>query len=170
LIRTVIEDLQPGINSHKIILQGSTDVMVLADEDRLAQVIANLISNAVKYSPDADRVVITINKKKKNSISLTVKDFGIGISRKYQEKIFERFFRGGSENKTFPGLGIGLYVSDQIVKRHNGRLWVESEEGKGSTFHLDLPLRQAWESRIRKRSDTVDAPIKGDSEAAAPGL
>ena len=68
-----------------------------------------------------------------------VQDFGIGISKEHQEKIFERFYRVYTEDeKTFPGLGMGLYISSDIIERHNGKIWVESEKGKGSTFYFTL--------------------------------
>ena len=170
LIKTVIDDLQPGIRSHKIILNGQSGSFIFADEDRIVQVVANLISNAVKYSPDADRVLVTVKKKKKNGVRISIRDFGIGISRNDQKKVFERFFRGGSGGNTFPGLGIGLYVSEQIVRRHNGKLWVESEEGKGSVFHFDLPLREAAASRAQKESKAQSPHTHQNAKVSTAGL
>jgi signal transduction histidine kinase len=79
--------------------------------------------------------------KDQNKVLVSVQDFGIGISKEHQQKIFERFYQGiDPEEKTYPGLGIGLYISCEIVKRHGGQLWVESKKGKGATFHFTLPL------------------------------
>ena len=74
---------------------------------------------------------------------MSVQDYGIGIAKEYQHKIFERFYQvTDAEERTYPGLGMGLYISCQIVKRHGGQLWVESEKGEGAIFHLTLPLFQ----------------------------
>ncbi len=72
---------------------------------------------------------------------MSIQDFGIGIAKEYQQKIFERFFQvTGAEGKTYPGLGMGLYISSEIIKRHGGQMWVESEKGKGAKFYFSLPL------------------------------
>ncbi|MGH7203187.1 MAG: sensor histidine kinase [Candidatus Levyibacteriota bacterium] len=107
------------------------------DKERIGQVLTNLISNAIKYSPHATKIVIDI------SAAACVKDFGIGMSKNAQEKVFERFYRAsGPNNQTFPGLGLGLYISSEIIKRLGGRIWVESVKGKGSTFCFTLPTRK----------------------------
>jgi signal transduction histidine kinase len=77
---------------------------------------------------------------------VSVQDFGVGIAAEYQSKIFERFYQvTDPEEKTYPGLGIGLYIASEIVKRHGGRIWVESQRGDGATFHVSLPLFQESE-------------------------
>jgi signal transduction histidine kinase len=103
-------------------------------------VLINLLTNAIKYSPEADTVIVRVSADEHNAI-VSVQDFGIGIAETHQEKIFERFYQvnDGTE-KTFPGLGIGLYISSQIVRGHHGRLWVESAKGAGATFYVSLPL------------------------------
>jgi len=74
-------------------------------------------------------------------LTVSVQDFGIGIPKAHQEKVFEQFYRvGSSQDRTYPGLGIGLYIAHQIIKRHGGKMWVESVEGQGSTFSFSLPL------------------------------
>jgi two-component system CheB/CheR fusion protein len=78
---------------------------------------------------------------KPNAVALSVQDFGIGIPKDQSSKIFERFFRVSEEKEnTYAGLGLGLYISSEIIRRHNGRIGVESEKGKGSTFYFELPL------------------------------
>ncbi len=111
-------------------------------KERIGQVIANLVTNAIKYSPTSDKVIIRtciIN----NEISLSVTDFGIGIAQDKLDKVFEQFYRvSGNMQHTFPGLGLGLYISSEIIKRENGRIWVTSSEGNGSTFWFALPLAE----------------------------
>lgn len=142
MVMEVVDVLQHMTVKHKIIVVGKTNKKFFGDEDRIGQVISNLISNAIKYSPHADKIIVTLSAKR-NHIGLSVQDFGIGMAKEHLEKIFNRFYRvSGATDKTFPGLGIGLYISHEIIKRHGGKLWAESDEGKGSTFYLSLPLVQ----------------------------
>ncbi len=100
----------------------------------------NLVSNAVKYSPKADNIIINTHLLN-NGVQLSIQDFGIGISMDDQTKVFEQFYRViGEYQSTFPGMGIGLYICSEIIKRHSGKIWIESEVGKGSTFYVWLPL------------------------------
>ena len=140
LVRETLENLQGTMETHHLQLEEVTDVQVLGDKDRLGQVLINLLTNAIKYSPEADTVIVRVSADEHNAI-VSVQDFGIGIAETHQEKIFERFYQvnDGTE-KTFPGLGIGLYISSQIVRGHHGRLWAESAKGAGTTFYLSLPL------------------------------
>ena len=143
MIKEVAEVHQHTASHHKLMVKGHTGQMVYGDEDRLGQVLSNLVSNAIKYSPSADRVEIKLSKKQ-NNIIVAVRDFGIGMAKEHLTKIFERFYRVyDTTDKTFPGLGIGLYISSEIIKRHNGRLWVESHAGKGSTFYFSLPVKKS---------------------------
>ena len=142
LIEDIIEDLQP-ITNHKLMVDWHTKLYVLADKERIRQVLINLITNAIKYSPNANKIVLR-SSKKENFLEISVEDFGIGISKKEQRKIFERFYQANSHN-TFPGLGLGLYISNQIVKINGGKMWVQSEEGKGSTFFFNLPIYEKAE-------------------------
>ena len=101
--------------------------------------MSNLISNAIKYSPDADEVLVSA-KEENDTISFSVKDFGIGIPSDKQTKVFEQYYRvSGSKEHTFPGLGLGLYISSEIIKRTGGRIYVHSTEGKGSDFCFEIP-------------------------------
>ncbi len=102
----------------------------------------NLLTNAVKYSPKKDKIIIKA-KKVGNEAVVSVQDFGIGIPKDKQERIFEKLYQVTDPDvKTFPGLGMGLYISNEIIKRHEGRMWVKSEKGKGATFYFSLPLNQ----------------------------
>lgn len=140
LMQEIVENVQGTIQTHHLLLEGQTEAKVFGDRDRIGQVLINLLNNAIKYSPQADAVLVHIAKDE-NQVIVSVQDFGIGIAKEHQHKIFERFYQvTDPEEKTYPGLGIGLYISCEIVKRHGGQLWVESKKGKGATFHFTLPL------------------------------
>ena len=126
---------------HRVLLdKGKKSLMLYADQDRIAQVLINFLTNAIKYSPHADRIVVQI-RKSGASVVVSVQDFGIGIDKDDQKKIFDRFYQVTSTTKSAAaGLGIGLYISQEIIKRYNGKIWVKSEKGKGSLFSFSLPL------------------------------
>lgn len=138
-IREAIDNIMVGVPGYKINLFGSTDATVSGDELQIIQVINNLLSNAIKYSPGSNRIDVAIHRVA-NFVKISVRDYGMGIANVDKQKIFERFFRAGHTQKKFPGLGIGLYVSHEIITHHNGTLWVESEPGEGSTFNFTLPI------------------------------
>jgi len=121
------------------VLSGATEAVILGDELQISQVINNLISNAIKYSPGAEKVDVHVSRVG-DFVKVSVIDYGMGISPQDKKKIFERFFRARDIQKKFPGLGIGVYISHEIVANHKGTLWVESEIGKGSTFSFTLPI------------------------------
>ena len=125
----------------KIVIRGKIGIAYYGDEPHIVQVITNLLSNAIKYAPDSEEVVVYLSLVS-DYIKVSVMDSGMGISYENQKRIFERFFRVGEIQQRFPGMGIGLYLCDQIVKNHGGTLWVDSEKGKGSTFSFTLPLKQ----------------------------
>lgn len=139
LIQGSIDTIQPISGHHTIEVKGESGITVSGDKQRLEQVLTNLLSNAIKYSPNADQITISVTSQK-NAVKIAVTDYGIGIPEQHQEKIFERFYRAEERSHQFSGLGIGLYISKEIISRHNGLLWVESTPGKGSTFFLSLPL------------------------------
>ena len=139
-LREIVEDVQDTSTKHRISVSGSAKREIVADKDRLGQVFINLLTNAIKYSPNADKVIVEVSAGQ-DEVTVSVRDFGLGISREHQAHIFERFYRvNDSKDRTFPGLGIGLYISSEIVRRHGGRLWVESVEGQGATFYVALPF------------------------------
>jgi PAS domain S-box-containing protein len=142
LIVDLVEDLQRTTHNHQIITELHPTGMVYADKDRIGQVITNLVTNAIKYSPGADKVIINTSIEY-NEIRLCVQDFGIGISADKKDRVFEQFYRvSGDKQHTFPGLGLGLYISSEIIKREGGRIWVDSIVGKGSSFCFALPLNR----------------------------
>lgn len=140
LLLECIDDVQ-GTNSHQIVLKKIDDVVVNADKLRLEQVIGNLLSNAIKYAPN-EKLIEIYSEIEDDHIKITVKDFGIGIPRDKKEMVFDRFFRVQESAFFFAGLGLGLYISSEIVRRHGGTIGVESEEKKGSEFWFRIPLRR----------------------------
>jgi len=140
LVQESVENLQAGTQTHQLLCERTGSALVYGDKDRLGQVLINLLTNAIKYSPDADKVLVRVSTDQ-HTATVSVQDFGIGIAESHHEYIFERFYQVSDPmEKTSPGLGIGLYISNEIVKRHHGRLWVESTKGHGSTFSFTLPL------------------------------
>lgn len=136
----VVANIQMTAQKHRIVVEGKTSVYVYGDKERTAQILINLLSNAIKYSPQANRVLVSLIQLD-NTARITVQDYGIGIAKENQQKIFERFYRvNGTQHETYPGLGLGLHIAAEIAKRQNGKLSVESVEGKGSIFCLDLPI------------------------------
>ncbi|QHS56310.1 PAS domain S-box protein [Mucilaginibacter sp. 14171R-50] len=142
LVDEVADLMQYSTKTHRIIICSDIhDLVVHADKQRIEQVMINLISNAIKYSPQADMINISVSASH-DKAAVTVQDFGMGISKEQQERIFSRFYRVDDLASHISGLGIGLYISKDIITRHGGRLYVESEPGKGSTFGFEIPLKQ----------------------------
>ncbi|GCE16292.1 hypothetical protein KDK_00920 [Dictyobacter kobayashii] len=141
LVKEIIEEIQ-RTTTKVLQLELAESVVLCADRDRIGQVLTNLLTNAIKYSPKAEKVLVR-TEIKGACISTSVQDFGIGIPQEKLQHIFQRFFRvEGDTQSTYPGLGLGLYISAEFVKRHHGSIYVESESGKGSIFTFSLPLDQ----------------------------
>ncbi|MDB5031755.1 CheR family methyltransferase [Mucilaginibacter sp.] len=138
LIAECRDDLQVQSENHKLIIEGETNLSIYADRNRIEQVIVNLISNAVKYSPDGKKVIIKVTKMD-NAVKVAITDFGIGILKDKLEFLFDRFYRVDDESQRYSGLGLGLYISAEIVRRHQGNIGVESTSGTGSTFWFTIP-------------------------------
>jgi PAS domain S-box-containing protein len=142
LIEEVVDLMQYSTKSHWIIICSDIDdLLVNADRQRIEQVVINLISNAIKYSPQADHINVSVSRQDNNAV-VTVQDFGIGINKEQHDRIFSRFYRVDDVASHISGLGIGLYISNEIITRHQGKLSVDSETGKGSTFKFEIPLEQ----------------------------
>jgi two-component system sensor histidine kinase VicK len=140
LIEESIAESRTLNNSHTIVFEASDLFDVNADRPKIGQVIGNLLSNAIKYSPKGSTVTLNCVVQDHNII-ISVTDEGIGIKPKDRDKVFQRFYRVDDEDlKNVSGFGIGLYLSSEIIQRHKGKIWVSSEEGKGSTFYFSLPL------------------------------
>jgi signal transduction histidine kinase len=140
LVQDVIQEVKLSNPEHKIILQKNVHGLILGNPDRLRQVINNLIGNAIKYAPNSKEIIIRLEKTE-NKIIFSIRDFGYGVKEDDIPFIFDRFYRVSEDNlNTYPGLGVGLYISNEFIKRHGGKMWLESEYGKGSTFYFELPL------------------------------
>jgi two-component system sensor histidine kinase VicK len=140
LVGEMISDAKLTMGSHTITFTHSEPIMVNADIDKVGSVISNLLSNAVKYSPRGERIEVEC-RLVNNAAQVSVKDEGIGIKPQDIDKIFDRYYRvESSHTKTVSGFGIGLYLCAEIVQRHDGKIWVESEKAKGSTFYFSLPV------------------------------
>lgn len=139
LLMDTIESAQLIFPSHQIILETCCDFEFTGDQFRLEQVINNFLTNAVKYSPDGKFVMVN-SSLEHDHVLVSIKDFGIGIAPSHINRLFDRYFRVDSTAMRFEGLGLGLFISSEILKRHSGEVGIESELGKGSTFHFRLPL------------------------------
>ncbi len=140
IVRDTIEEIQQT-TSHMIVLKESLDRLIHTDKERVSQVITNLLTNAIKYSSKEKNIYI-IMKEDDHKLVISVQDFGIGIDKENQKKLFQRFFRANElVEQTFPGLGMGLFISHEIVKLLGGKMWVDSTKGKGSTFSFSLPIQ-----------------------------
>lgn len=141
LLEDSVESAQHIFPSHEIKLESISDVEFTGDQFRLEQVLNNFLTNAVKYSPQG-KLVLVNSKLEDGHVLVSVQDFGIGISAGNINKLFDRYFRVDDTAMRFEGLGLGLFISSEILKRHNGKIWIESELGKGSTFYFKLPVLQ----------------------------
>jgi PAS domain S-box-containing protein len=145
LINEVVEETQRTAIRHIIEQDLAASVFLHADRERIGQVLTNLLTNAIKYSPQSE-IVIVKTRCTADVVITSVQDCGIGIPNEKQAHLFERFYRvEGDSQLTYPGLGLGLYISAECIKRHHGSIWVESEEGQGTTFSFSLPLHHATE-------------------------
>jgi PAS domain S-box-containing protein len=140
LLREILDEIKMTISTHTFSLEECAHMIVNADRDKISSVISNLISNAVKYSPKGKLIDIRCQVRD-GMVVLSVKDEGMGIKPQDLSQIFDRYYRvETSHTRHISGFGIGLYLSAEIIKRHDGKIWAESESGKGSTFSFSLPL------------------------------
>jgi PAS domain S-box-containing protein len=148
LVSGVAEMLQQTNHQHAIKVSRETECVLMGDRMRLEQVFTNLITNAIKYSPYANQIEILMERQPE-SVLVRVRDHGIGIPLEEHERIFAHFYRiNTAQKRRTRGLGMGLYIVQEIVEQHRGRIWVESKEGEGSTFFVELPLSQLSEPEL----------------------
>ena len=138
MIKEAINTVQVLQPSYNIIVQGDMDLEVSGDRYRLIQVVTNYLSNGIKYSNGKTDVLLSVFHDK-TTVTVSVKDEGLGIPKNQLPYIFNRFFRS-EKTRNLEGIGLGLYLCRQIIHAHNGKVWVESEEGKGSVFYFSIPL------------------------------
>jgi two-component system sensor histidine kinase/response regulator len=145
LFDSVLEIMHQSNPEYKIIKTGNAIQELFADETRIEQVIINFLTNAIKYSPGKNEVHINV-KVDCDQVYVGVRDFGIGIEEKQQKNVFDKFYRVEETAIHFQGLGIGLYISAEIIRRHGGEIGVNSVLGEGSEFYFTLPLECTTET------------------------
>lgn len=151
LTQNILKRLAPLAKKKdiKLIYESHKDIIVELDEVKFTLALSNLIENAIKYTPNGGEVSVIIQSDLQDAL-VTVKDTGIGIAKGEQSKIFERFYRTDkTRNRETGGTGLGLSITYKTVVMHNGSIQVESEEGEGSTFTVQIPLRHVWEGGVR---------------------
>lgn len=143
-VRDVVHRHHTAVSDRRFHVSVPDDAkLVTGDRDRLEQVLGNLLENAVKYSPDGSDITVTVDDRG-DSFVTAVCDRGIGIPADELGQVFERFHRGRQVSSTnYGGLGLGLYITKQIIERHGGAIWVESKEGHGTTFYFSIPVADA---------------------------
>jgi two-component system CheB/CheR fusion protein len=140
LLKKCVGEIQRTLKKHQLQLNLNPCPHVIADVNRIEQVVLNLISNAVKYSPEFAKIDIS-TRKSEDKVVVSIQDFGIGMPEVTRKKVFDRFFRDNDNTiPTSPGMGLGLFIAADIVKRHGGEIWVKSEQGEGSIFYFSLPI------------------------------
>ena len=155
LTRQIVDEIQPSISEHVVSLTSEEQPLLIhGDELRLAQVIHNLVQNAIKYSPNGGTIEVSV-RAKDSMVELLVHDQGLGIPAESLPQLFNRFFRASNVEPQVAGLGLGLYVVKQIVELHTGTIEVQSVEGVGSTFIVRIP--SSPESALAVGAATLDA-------------
>jgi len=151
LVERTVKRLQTTTSKHTLsVVTTLPSLVVYADPVRIEQVLTNLLDNAIKYSPEGGPIEITLwEAMDTQEVRLSVRDYGIGIPEKDQARIFGHFGRASNvDTYKISGTGFGLYLSHELVERHNGRIWFESKEGQGSTFFMSLPHACCYETRL----------------------
>ncbi|MGN7203619.1 hybrid sensor histidine kinase/response regulator [Pedobacter sp. SAFR-022] len=139
LLKNIVEVMAQSFPDYKITVSGAAEHCIYGDEMRIEQVIINFLTNAIKYSPGTSEVLINV-REENEQIYVGVRDYGIGIAPEQQKNLFEKFYRVEETALHFQGLGIGLYISAEIIRRHGGIVGVESTLGEGSEFYFEIPL------------------------------
>jgi signal transduction histidine kinase len=140
VVNDVAERMRLLSQSHEIETSIEGKAPIVGDRDRIEQVLENLVGNAIKYTPGEGRIEVSMRVNGANAM-VSVRDEGIGVAPSEVEKIFGLFYRSPDPRADHVGgLGLGLYISREIVSRHHGKLWAERNKDAGTTFHLTLPL------------------------------
>lgn len=142
----IVEIMEQANPQVKFIKKGQINTEIFGDEMRIEQVIINFITNAIKYAPDSDEVHFT-SELRGDEIYFSVKDFGIGMAKEHQQQIFDKFYRVEETSERFQGLGIGLYICQEIIERHEGKIGVNSEPDEGSEFYFTIPLHPEMDAK-----------------------
>jgi signal transduction histidine kinase len=168
----LLEAVPLGLSDHSVLMDVPTSFpRIWADPDRLRQTLTNLVSNAVKYSPSGDSIVVRARERGALHIVIEVEDHGLGIPPEQIGKLFQKFARVRTEDHLkVSGTGLGLYICRLIVEGHGGQIWVESEVGKGSTFGMSLPIdaRLAQRPLLPAEKEAADSPTEGSPTDGPP--
>ena len=144
IVESIVRAFKKEIDEKKLkvtFIKSAHFPLMKLDKEKISIAIQNLIENAIRYTPEKGKILISL-KKKDNQIEFFVKDTGIGIPKDQQERIFSKFFRAKNAIKIEPnGSGLGLFVTKKVIEAHGGKIWFQSEEGKGSTFYFTLPAK-----------------------------
>jgi signal transduction histidine kinase len=140
IVEDAITDAHNNFPSHNITVKGDPKLTVLGDKNRLEQVLSNLLNNAAKYSPGANEIILAISSSE-DYLTVSIQDFGVGIPEDKARFIFNRFFRVEDTSYKFTGLGIGLFISQEIILRHKGKIGFSSKADEGSTFTFIIPVK-----------------------------
>lgn len=149
LLNMILDDFAPRLQAKQLRLKkvfAPKALLISGDQKRLHQAFTNLISNAVKYTPEQGTVGVQVNEMN-DQLIVEIADTGIGISSQDVPHIFDKFYRAGNVVNGFEGTGLGLSIVKSVIERHNGRIWVNSQVGKGTVFSIILPLQQKADSR-----------------------
>ncbi|RZJ66201.1 MAG: hybrid sensor histidine kinase/response regulator [Flavobacterium sp.] len=139
VVKNIVETFKDSYPGHEFRMIADTPAIINADHARIEQVLINLLNNAIKYAPDSSLIEIESGISEGNFV-LRVRDFGIGIAAQKLKVVFDKFYRTSEAEQNFSGLGMGLYISREIIHRHGGKMGVTSMVGKGSTFYFELPI------------------------------
>ncbi len=151
LVESSIDRISMGDNNHEFVFNGPPSLPIVCDQLRLQQVFTNLLSNAARYSPAGTRITVEVwtepcgpevSDAAEECVVVAVRDQGVGMTPEVQAQVFDRYYRANTVTAA-SGLGLGVYISREIVLRHGGAIWLESEPGKGSTFYVKLPAQSA---------------------------
>lgn len=156
----VLDAVPLGLSEHSVLMDVPAGFpKIVADPDRLRQVLTNLVSNAIKYSPEGGSITLRCRERGSQHVLIEVEDHGIGIPEDQLKLLFQKFQRVRSdEHMRISGTGLGLYICRLIVEGHGGQIWVESEAGKGSSFGLVLPLDAAAAQAARRSAVETPKP------------
>ena len=145
LVKESVESARQLSSFHEVQCKlPSEELMLNIDNTKISQVITNVLSNAFKYSPDNKEILLTAERLG-DEVRISIRDWGIGMAKEHLSKIFTQFYRISDKENTAPGLGLGLYLCNEYVEAHHGKIWAESEPGKGTTMHITLPIKPVKE-------------------------
>jgi chemotaxis family two-component system sensor kinase Cph1 len=134
LVNECLENCLIDNSTYLVEVDGDPELTMYADRNRIEQVVSNILTNAIKYSPENKIITLSFGKDEDGKAMIAITDRGIGIPEDKMSSVFDRFFRVENTSQYFSGIGLGLYISSEIVKQHGGQIGVKSVYGTGSTF------------------------------------